>query len=306
MSFRKSLAAALCALVAVSAYAQTPSAVVASRGGAELNFAEIDARMAEIPPDKRAGFLDSPERIEQMIMQELSVEQLANEARKNALDQSPEFKARVALATNRLLAEMRLNQVAEQAPRINAEALAKESYLANSDRFLVPERVMARQILIKAPASCDREPARKRAEEVLAEVRKGDRSFEEIAKQRSDDEATREQGGTLPPMVPGTAVKTFETAAFALKKPGDVSTVVESDFGFHIIQLIEHMPARKKTFDEVHDQLVAELAAQHIARTRKDYLDQTQSMKTDADPDAVASLRSRYRDDGKLAADAPH
>src|SRR5205085_5619524 len=100
-----------------------------------------------------------------------------------------------------------------------------------------------------APAA-DREKAKAKAESLLAEARKNPAGFAELAKKNSDDKGSAANGGDLDFFGRGAMVKPFEDAAFAMKA-GEISNVVESEFGFHIIKLIAVRGGEAKPFESV-------------------------------------------------------
>lgn len=148
------------------------------------------------------------------------------------------------------------------------EADLKTYYDQNSARLSGNEERRASHILISAakdaPAA-DREKAKARAQELLSQVRKAPGDFAELAKKNSQDKGSAASGGDLDFFGRGAMVKPFEDAAFAMKK-GDVSDVVESDFGYHIIQLTDIKVPKQKTFDEVRPTLEADLRTQQAQR----------------------------------------
>jgi peptidyl-prolyl cis-trans isomerase C len=271
------------------AAADDAATVVVKRGGADVTLAEVDARMTEIPPDKRAGFIDSPERIDQMLQQLLLLEQLANEARKEGLDRDPEYLAQLALGEKRLLAQLRLRKLSESAPSIDAEALALERYTVDPKRYASPERVSVRHILLKPGNGNRRDEAETLRQRVLA-----GESIEKLAREHSDDRGSLAQGGLIADIVPGKTVKPFEDAAFALKQPGDVAPLVETEFGVHVIQLVERKPAQARPFEAIKAQIVAEIENAHRAKLPAEHMDELNSLPLEADEAVVASLRTRY------------
>ena len=119
-----------------------------------------------------------------------------------------------------------------------------------------PEEIRARHILIKVDAEAKEEnrvAAKKKAEELLERVKKGE-NFEELAKTYSDDPGSKEQGGDLGFFGRGRMVKPFEDAAFELKE-GEVSGLVESPYGYHIIRLEERKKAGYRVLEEVKAQI---------------------------------------------------
>jgi len=141
-------------------------------------------------------------------------------------------------------------------------------YTENVARLAGKEERRASHILINATkdaSSADREKAKARATELLEQVRKAPGTFAEVAKKSSQDTGSAPQGGDLNFFGRGAMVKPFEDAAFALKK-GEISDVVESDFGYHIIQLTDIKTPRQPTFEELRPSLEEELKQQQAQR----------------------------------------
>jgi hypothetical protein len=136
--------------------------------------------------------------------------------------------------------------------------------------------------------------AKQLAEKVHAEALAG-KDFAELARTYSEDEGSRGQGGELPP-ISGNVTAAFENAAKALTQPGEVSSVVTTKSGFHVIQLIGREPGRQRTFEEVKPELVKTLAKEHAERYAREHTDQLRSMALDADPELVGQLADRYLD----------
>ncbi|HVR50428.1 MAG TPA: SurA N-terminal domain-containing protein [Pseudorhodoferax sp.] len=144
----------------------------------------------------------------------------------------------------------------------------KTYYEQNLARLAGQEQRRASHILINAPASAsadERAKAKARAEELLAEVRKNPASFAELARKNSQDPGSAPNGGDLDFFARGAMVKPFEDAAYALKK-GEISDVVESDFGYHIIQLTDIRSPKAPSFAEMRPQLEADLKQQQAQR----------------------------------------
>jgi peptidyl-prolyl cis-trans isomerase D len=140
----------------------------------------------------------------------------------------------------------------------------RKYYAENEKRYTTPEERRASHILVKADKDApkaERDKARAKAEALLAEVRKDPKAFAEIARKNSDDEGSAAKGGDLDWFGRGAMVKPFEDAAFALK-PGETSGIVESDFGFHIIQVTGARGGEKKSFESVRPEIEAEVRNQ--------------------------------------------
>lgn len=148
-----------------------------------------------------------------------------------------------------------------------SEADLKSYYEQNAARLSGTEERRASHILLAAAkdAMAEREKARAKAEELLAALRKAPDSFAELARKHSQDPGSAAQGGDLDFFARGAMVKPFEDAVFSLKK-GEISAVVESDFGFHIIKLTDIKAPKQKSFDELRASLEADLKTQQAQR----------------------------------------
>lgn len=161
---------------------------------------------------------------------------------------------------------------------LNADAIAaqisvsdadiKSYYEQNQKRYATPEQRRASHILIAAgknATAAQKEQAKAKAEKLLAELRKNPGEFAKLAKENSQDPGSAERGGDLGFFGPGMMVKPFEDATNKLKQ-GEISNVVESDFGYHIIQLTGIKPAAIKSLDEVKNEIAAEIKQQLAAK----------------------------------------
>ncbi|HLG16995.1 MAG TPA: peptidylprolyl isomerase [Blastocatellia bacterium] len=165
---------------------------------------------------------------------------------------------------------------------------------ALAEIFKDPERVNARHILIAARRSqvaaeinskwkagsteieqrVSEEVARRRAvaNSILARLKAG-ADFASLARRYSDDQGTKQNGGDLGLFTRYTHTARFDEAAFALR-PGQLSGVIETDYGYHIIKVTRHLPERARTLDEVRSAIHAELLAGKQAAHLREWLDE--------------------------------
>lgn len=141
-------------------------------------------------------------------------------------------------------------------------------YKENAQRLAGPEERRASHILINAPKgapAAEREKAKAKAEELLARVRKDPKSFADVAKKESQDPGSAPNGGDLGYFGHGAMVKPFEEAVFKMKD-GEISDVIESDFGYHIIELTGIKAPKVPSFEEMRPKLEADLRKQQAQR----------------------------------------
>jgi peptidyl-prolyl cis-trans isomerase C len=206
----------------------------ATKRGLSVSAAELDAKVKEA----RQRFDSEQAFTKALASRGMTLVQLKNDAKQQLL-------------VDRLLR-------AEVEPKVNVtDAEVKEFYDKNPERFKRPESVRASHILIRVDANADaaaKQAARARADELLKQLRAGG-DFAALAKQHSQD-GSAANGGDLGVFGRGQMVKPFDDAVFALK-PGEMSGVVESPFGFHIIKSVERQPASTVPLAEVSDKVGA-------------------------------------------------
>ncbi len=159
-------------------------------------------------------------------------------------------------------------------------------YNDNIQQFSTPEQVHAEHILLKTDGKDDA-AVKKQAESLLAQA-KGGANFEDLAKKYSEDDASKAKGGDLDYFGRGQMVKEFDDAAFAAK-PGDIVGPVKTQFGYHIIKVLDHRQAQTKPLAEVRSQIEDQLKfeqAQDQAQKAADSI--SSQLKSPADFDKVA------------------
>ena len=144
-----------------------------------------------------------------------------------------------------------------------SDAEVKTWYDGHKDRYEVPEERRASHILILAKPDSDKEKAKAKAEEVLAELKKSPQKFADLAKKYSEDPGSAEKGGDLGFFGRGMMVKPFEDTVFKLKD-GEISDVLESEFGYHVIELEDTRPLNAPAFEELKPRLLQQAQGEQI------------------------------------------
>jgi len=161
------------------------------------------------------------------------------------------------------------------------EADAQKYYDENPDDFKVPEQVRASHILISTrPTDPNADPnqmkaqAKAKAEALLKQVKEG-ADFATLAKENSADTVSAVRGGDIGPFGRGQMVPSFEEAAFALKV-GEISDLVETQFGYHIIKVAEHRAPNTIPFAAAKDRLIESLKKQKMQKAFGEYIEAIQ------------------------------
>lgn len=234
----------------------------------------IDQRLLELEAATRnikATDAEITAGIDQMKKQAPSAEAFAKALASRKLTEADlRAEARQRLSVDKLL-------TTEIEPKAAVtEADIADFYKKNPQFFMQPEAVRASHILLKADTPEAKVAAKAKAEDLLKQIKAG-ADFAALAKQHSND-GSAASGGDLGFFPRGQMVKPFEDAAFALK-PGEVSNVVESEFGYHIIKSGEHRDARTVPLAEVSDRIAQALRQQKQQQLAQEFV---QSLKTKA------------------------
>jgi peptidyl-prolyl cis-trans isomerase C len=153
---------------------------------------------------------------------------------------------------------------------------ARQFYEQNKAQMQRPERAHVRHILvgIQPNASADdKQKAKAKAEDILKRA-KGGEDFAKLAAENSDDPGTKAQGGDLSWIVRGQMVPPFDQAGFALTKPNELSPVVETQFGYHVIQLLERQPAAPVPFEEAKGRITQMLKQKQAGERLQAHVEQ--------------------------------
>jgi peptidyl-prolyl cis-trans isomerase D len=163
-------------------------------------------------------------------------------------------------------------------------------YNQNKEQFRTPERVQARHILLKTQGKspADDPKIKAQAEDLLKQLRAGG-NFADLAKKYSEDTGSAVKGGDLGWVERGQMVPAFEQTCFSLK-PGEISGVIKTEYGYHIVQVMAHQDAHLQTFDEVKTQLAGLWKNAMVNNLMQRISDQAQTLlqKDPLHPDQVA------------------
>jgi peptidyl-prolyl cis-trans isomerase C len=279
---------------AVQAGAAGPSRPIATAGGdIVVTGDDVLAEAAQrLPADVRAQALSDPRNVSTLATDVVMKRILARQAEQAGLDRQPRVALQLQLMRERVLAEAMLEAMDEKnrPDRAALERAALAEYRAQPEKFAVPEQIRASHILIDA-RSCDAEA---KAAQLLQQARAPGADFAALAREHSHDPGSARRGGDLGFFERGRMAPEFEKAAFALAKPGDISDVVRTQFGFHIIRLEERRPATRQPFEAIREQMVNDLAARE-ARNRRRLATEAVAKEVKVDPEAIAEFTRQPR-----------
>ncbi len=186
------------------------------------------------------------------------------------------------------------------------EAEARERYLASPEDYRVPESVSLRTLLIKTEGRAESE-AMGIAVDLLHQAVQRGADFSKLVSEHTEDANAAANGGLMSGVVRGQTVPPFEEAAFALRMPGELSEPVVSQFGVHLIQLVEYSPAEQLTYEQVAKRIIDELKPIRAAQYRRGLQMEARERKLEGfveHTEALDELMSRTSD-GALERKSP-
>jgi parvulin-like peptidyl-prolyl isomerase len=225
---------------------------------------DVDRMLGYYPAETQRRLRENPAEVETLVKRMLEVKIIADAAKKEKFDQRPQIRKQLDYVADDFLSKEYLAKVVMQAAKVSEPDL-KEFYSQNKKQLGVPEQVRARHILFKVDPDASEEEkkkARERAEEVLKRAKAGE-DFEKLAQTFSDDQSSKAKGGDLGYFTPGRMVPDFEDVAF-YTDPGEISDIVETKYGYHIIKVDDHIYAREGSFEEMKDYIREKLHQQLV------------------------------------------
>lgn len=216
--------------------ADLKTSVIAQVGDDKITEADIEEILSHIPVQYRAKYSSAQGRRE-IVEGLVGIKTLAWEARKRGIDKQDAVRMKIGYITDQVLAKEIENEMKKTAMVTDADI--EKYYNEHRDKYVNPERIKASHILL------DDED---RAKAVLKQIKSGSK-FEDLARQSSKCTSAG-RGGDLGWFGKGKMAPEFEKAAFALNK-GEVSGVVKSPFGYHIIRLDDRKETKTRTLDQV-------------------------------------------------------
>jgi peptidyl-prolyl cis-trans isomerase C len=251
--------------------------VIATYGGQKLTSDEVMKQLEQMAPPART-YLASPERkrsfVENIIMNDL----MFDEGKKLGYADDPDIDRQVDNLRRRLVVQKVMSKY-QTPPTISDEEIQKY-YDANPSLYSTTQ-IHASHILVKDEDT---------AKQVLAEVKAHPEKFPDLAREKSTDTVTAAKGGDLGTFGQGRMVPDFERVAFALK-PGEISNVVKTQYGYHVIMVTERKEGERRPFDQVKEQIRTSLRNKALQDQVRDHFDDLKKQgDVKIDDEALARL----------------
>lgn len=274
-------------------HAQTPvkpDVVLMSNSRAKVTYEDLIAEIARLPEENRLEFLLSEQRVATVVENILIGKIMSAEALQSGLQNDAKVAAEIRNQTEKVLSKYRREELEANAPKIDLVSLAREIYLTRLKGLERPALYTSWHTLIKTK---DRTPeaAMERAKLVKSKVDAGEQ-LEAIAKQYSDDESTTVNAGFIRPTPLSYLDRGFANALEKLKE-GE-TTLVQTEYGVHVVRLLKMVPRNRPTFEDVKLEMLAEADKTYKQRIVESYLIKIRSDPTaKLNTDVLAQIRPK-------------
>jgi peptidyl-prolyl cis-trans isomerase C len=241
-----------------TAPAADAGAVVARYAGKVLTTGETQEAMKRLPGPSRV-YLSSPDRKRQFVDNLIVNDLMFEQGRKLGLADDPDITRQVDDFRERLVVQRVMRDLRKR-PEVSDDE-AKQKYDANPNLYSTTQ-IRASHILVKDEAT---------AKAIREQLVKNPDSFADVAKEKSTDLGSGRRGGELGLFGPGRMVPEFEVVAFALK-PGEISEVVKTQYGWHVIKVTDRKEGTVRPFEQVKAQIKSQLANQRLQAQLDQYM----------------------------------
>jgi parvulin-like peptidyl-prolyl isomerase len=253
------------------------SPVVATIGDRSITANDLKAKLEEQPPFVRARYA-TLEKKKEFLDNQIRFELLVQEARQRGLDKDPEVRATL----EKVMVQKLLRTQQESAAGAVSDEELRKYYDEHRDEFIKPERVRVSHVFFVSPkGDAKRNEAQAAATKLLAELKRQEpaalqAAFEQAARTRSEDGTTKGAGGDLGYRTREELSQVWgpvlAEAAFGLKTMGELTTVVTTEQGVHLVQLTGRQAGMNQDFDSVKSRIENRLLTERRARGLDDFI----------------------------------
>jgi len=256
-----------------SAHAADSESILINGPEVSLSAAEMSRVIGTIPEATRGMIAANQRKLAELVDEVYINKVMAHRAQARGLADSPEVKAAVETATRNALAVAEMQSVvAEKTASADFTQWAREYYVANADKFVVPEMVSVAHVLIPADAGVPQVEAIAELEKLKASLIANPASYADAVAALKESRPGQVQSATIGWISRSKVDPAFAEAAFALTEKGSVSDPVVTRFGVHLIRLDDRKAEHKQAFEEVQAGIESNLRKKREEEIRQAYI----------------------------------
>ncbi|MDH5174264.1 MAG: peptidylprolyl isomerase [Elusimicrobiota bacterium] len=233
--------------------------VLARIKGSKITLEQFEERIGDIPSYYQ-GFLATHNGKVELLNGMITEALLIQKAKEEGLHKREDIRRRLRNVEDRVLLETMVQELQKDRIAVSDEEV-KEYFEKNEEKFTNPEQVRVSHILVKKKSE---------AKMILNELREG-ADFAKLVRKYSIDSITAPRGGDLGYISRGEMIPAFEEVAFGLENNNDISEVIETPFGYHLVKLTGRKKLRKKTQEEIDYEIRTNIQNEKLDRLMEKY-----------------------------------
>ena len=267
---------------------------LASRGGVVVKISDIDDMLISAKPSERSTIVSSAARLEQIIDSRLLALQLVSKGKLIGINEDPIVQRRLAIAVDKAMGEIVLDELVNRASAVDVDILAKETYASRKNEFVTPENWTVSHLLVKPSEGEDAKSFLARATEAYNLATLPNADFVGMVKAKSDDPSVAQNGGEFTIQRNSEFVPEFLRAVVKLNAPGQFAPLTKTQFGYHVIRLLKKSESKLLTFDEARPTIVEGLIEDVQERMKTEILSDLRSADPKYVEENIRKLVVRY------------
>lgn len=257
------------AILGTNSLAQANDAIVAKVGSREVTASEIQPYLATLSPAESKALWANKEALSRFVRAVLVRQAILDDAATAGWDKKPQTVEALARVQREWLIESYLVEVGKVPDSYPSDEEVQRAYEAEKDRLKLPQRYELSQIFLSSQNN--KEAARKKADELSAQLKKEPGKFATLAKEQSEDTSSAAEGGKLGTLQVKNIAPEIRKGISSLSE-GQISTPIEDASGYHLIRVDEVKEEGTASLAEVRPELIAALRNQRAALNREAYV----------------------------------
>ena len=238
-----------------------------------VNVSDMEALLSEGHAQAQIQTLESRPMVDKLIEQVYITKKVAEEAKEGEIGSDPFVQAKLQRVVERFYFLEKLHQI-DNKPLPDFSLAIEEEFAVNQKKYVIPEKIDVSHVLVRTRERYTEVRTAEEAQNIVQEVRQKALDgipFEDLVKEYSEDPTKHKNKGSLGMLERGKLVKSFEQVAFNLKNEGDISDIVQTEFGFHVIKLNRRVPERQRPFESVKKEIEAKMIKEYRETERQAY-----------------------------------
>ncbi len=252
--------------------------LLSNDNGIQVDEIDADIMLNNLQVEQRADFLHNRQQVEKFLKKLYLNKVLAEQARQQGLGKPPREKAELQMAMDNQYINLLLRKLYKQIEQKDFTALARQEYQVHKEKYRQPVQADVSHIMVDKKKQGEQK-ARKLIEDLRSRLQKGE-DFETLAQKYSDDRGARENKGHIGLVEKGKILPEFDKVIFTMNEAGEISDVIESERGYHLLKLNKKILSHVPEFSEIKGTIIASLKKDYFEQEKRALLEDAEKRHT--------------------------